>query len=101
MASVGKFAQKYGGKAAIALQIVGGAIRTIKGIRDGNGKMIAKGIFGTAASIGGGCGGAYGGAAAGTLICPGIGTFIGGVAGGIIGSMAAQHIVEEIIIENL
>eukprot|EP00347_Sterkiella_histriomuscorum_P020354 403338128 len=101
VASVGKFASKYGGKAALALQIAGGAIRTIKGIRDGNGKMVAKGIFGTAAAIGGGFGGGYYGASVGTMICPGVGTFIGGVAGGIIGSVAAQHLVEEVIIEKL
>lgn len=81
------------------LQIAGGAIITIRGIRDRNGRMIARGVFGTAAGIGGGIGGAILGAEIGTAIFPGAGTVIGGAIGGLIGGIGSQFIVEELIIE--
>lgn len=83
------------------LQITGGAIVTIRGIQNRDGKMIAKGVLGTAANIGGGIGGAVLGGEIGTVIFPGVGTAIGVVVGGIIGGIGSQFIVEDLIIENL
>ena len=81
----GKFTVGHLTKATFVISIVGGLIRVGKGIRDADGKLIAKGIFGTAATLGGGVGGALGGAFLGTLIAPGFGTIVGGIVGGLVG----------------
>ncbi len=99
MAKVGRFAQKYAGKAAVVLTITAGTITTIKGIANGNGKLIAKGTIGTATSLAAGWVGTAVGAEIGTAICPGIGTTIGGFIGGLVYGLTTEYLVDKIIIE--
>ena len=100
IAKVGKFVDKYGGKIFLAIAISHGAIRAIKGICDGDGKMVAKAVFGTAAGLGGAAYGALVGAEIGTLGFPVAGTIVGVVGGAAIG-WACQYAVEDLIIENI
>ena len=96
----GKVTVGYLNKAVCVIIIFGGLIRVGKGIRDSNVKLIAKGIFGTAATLGGGLGGALGGAYLGTIIFPVVGTIVGGIIGGYVGSEVSKYIVEDLIIES-
>ena len=41
LAKVGRFAQKHAGKASLVLSVGGGVVKTIIGIRNGSGKLIA------------------------------------------------------------
>jgi hypothetical protein len=101
IAKIGKFAEKYAGKAALVLTIAAGAFTTIKGIRDNNNKEIARGIVGTMYAIGGGYVGGEVGMAIGTAIMPGIGTAVGGLIGGIGGSLLGTFTVEKLLIEHI
>ena len=89
------------GNLFLILSISVGVIKAAKGIADGDGKMVAKAVLGTAAGIGGGVGGAILGAEIGTLICPGAGTIIGGAVGSIVIGISSQLLVEDVIIENI
>ena len=100
LAKVGKFVEKNGGKIFLAITISYGAIKAIKGICDGDGKMVAKAVFGTAAGIGGAAYGALVGAEIGTLGFPVVGTVVGVVGGAAMG-WACQTLVEDVIIENI
>ena len=87
--------------ASAVLTISEGVIKVFNGFANKDGKLIAKGVFGTAAAIGGGVGGGMIGTQIGTLICPGVGTVIGGAVGATVYSLWTQWLVEDVIIENI
>lgn len=101
IAKIGKFAEKYAGKAGLVLSIAAGAITTIKGIRDHNNKEIARGVLGTIYGIAGGYAGGEIGMVLGTAVMPGIGTAVGGLIGGIGGSLLATFAIEKLVIEQI